>query len=252
MEFKLLLAGIVLTVLKIVLSRFMKKRDIKIKALNFIKEVCDTLGSALLAAAILMFFVIQAFKIPSGSMRNTFLEGDHLFVNKFIYGFHIPFSSKRVFPIKEVQRGDLIVFKAPNSALSPSEIEEGGKDFIKRCIALPGDTVEIKNKLLLVNGEIVNEEYAIHSDSALYGGAVLFNTQEEYQRAWEMGIFAGIPGHLIRDNFGPVTVPQGHYLMLGDNRDYSFDGRFFGPMPEGNIRGKALVRYWPLNRIKIF
>ncbi|MDR3049507.1 MAG: signal peptidase I [Elusimicrobiota bacterium] len=251
MEFKLFIAGLVFFVIAMIMLRTKKKRKIESKAFATIYSWVDTAWTALLAASVIMFFIIQAFKIPSGSMRNTFLEGDHLFVNKFIYGFHIPLSSARVIPIKQVQRGDIVVFKAPNSALSPAEIAEGGKDFIKRCVAISGDTVEIKNKLLFINGEIADEPYVVYGDNNLYPKAVLFDTDQEYQKAWEIGVFAGIPGGLVRDNFGPITVPEGHYMMLGDNRDYSFDSRFWGPLSDSYIKGKALFRYWPLTRIKV-
>ncbi|MDR0823218.1 MAG: signal peptidase I [Endomicrobium sp.] len=251
MEFKLFIAGLLFFVLAMIMLRTKKKRKIESKVFATIYSWVDTAWTALLAASFIMFFIIQAFKIPSGSMKNTFIEGDHLFVNKFIYGFHIPLSLNRVAPLRQVQRGDIVVFKAPDTALSSAEIAEGGKDFIKRCVAIAGDKVEVKNKLLFVNDEIVDEPYSIHSDSNLYPKAYLFETQEEYQRAWEMGIFAGIPGALIRDNFGPVIVPEGHYMMMGDNRDFSLDSRFWGPLADKYVKGKALLRYWPITRIKI-
>ncbi|MDR3243404.1 MAG: signal peptidase I [Elusimicrobiota bacterium] len=252
MEIKLFAASLFFLAIALILRRTKKKRNIQSKIFDFIYSWIDTAWTALFIASLIMFFIIQAFKIPSGSMRNTFLEGDHLFVNKFIYGFHVPFSLTRFWAIKEVQKDDLIVFKAPNTALTSTEIKEGGKDFIKRCIAVAGDKVEIKNKLLFINDEPIDEPYVIHGDINLYPKSELFETQKEYQKAWEMGVFAGIPGALIRDNFGPVIVPEGHYMMMGDNRDYSFDCRFFGPLPDANIKGKALFRYWPITRLKIF
>ena len=174
-----------------------------------------------------MFFFIQAFKIPSGSIRLTLLEGDHLFVNKFIYGFHIPFSDgKRIFALKEISRGDIVVFKCPPEALSISERESGvKKDYIKRCIAVAGDKVEIKDKKLFVNGIPLDEPYVNFADPSIFQSFNLFTNEKEYQDAWEKGKFTTIPPTFIRDNFGPVTVPPGYYMMLENNRDYSFDDR---------------------------
>jgi signal peptidase I len=200
-----------------------------------------------------MFFFIQAFKIPSGSMRMTFLEGDHLFVNKFIYGFHVPFSDgKRVFSLKNIARGDIVVFKCPPEALTVSERAAGiKKDYIKRCIAVAGDKVEIKDKKLFVNGIPVEESYVNYDDPSVFQSFNLFNSESEYQQAWETGKFTTIPPNFVRDNFGPVTVPENCYMMLGDNRDFSFDSRFWGPLPDKYIKGKALITYWPVKRIRI-
>jgi signal peptidase I len=213
----------------------------------------DTAWSALIIAAFLMFFFIQAFKIPTGSMRTTFLEGDHLFVNKFIYGFHVPFSDgKRVFSLKRISRGDIVVFRCPPEALTVSEREAGiKKDYIKRCIAVAGDKVEVKDKKLFVNGIPVDEPYVSYADSSVFQSFNLFNDEKEYQQAWETGKFTTIPPNFIRDNFGPVIVPQGTYMMLGDNRDYSFDSRFWGPLPDKYVKGKALLLYWPVKRIRV-
>ncbi|MDR1952322.1 MAG: signal peptidase I [Elusimicrobiota bacterium] len=251
MELKLFIIGIAFLIIAIAMKIFRR-----IKYYNAAPSVLwsktysfvDTVWTALLIASIIMYLFIQAFKIPSGSMRNTLLEGDHLFVNKFIYGFHIPFADgKRFFPLTKIKRGDIVVFQAPQSALSNEEKAAGlEKDFIKRCVAVAGDTVEVKNKKLFINGIEQEENYVIHDDSTSYpefSARIL-----DYQNSWENGFFVSIP---VRDNFGPVIVPEGYYMMMGDNRDYSFDSRFFGPVPDKLIKGKALFLYWPLSRMRI-
>lgn len=255
MEFKLLLAGIALFILSRVMAYFKPKIQ-KPGLQKIYKEICEwveTGWSAVILAAFLMYFFIQAFKIPSGSMRMTLLEGDHLFVNKFIYGFHIPLSNgKRIWSIRHVQRGDIIVFECPLSALSLTEREEKiKKDFIKRCIALGGDLVEIKDKKLFVNGKLVAGTYTSFVDDMVYPPAKIFPTSEQYQRTWEAGKFTSLPSNIIKDNFGPVIVPPGHYFVLGDNRDCSFDSRFWGPLPEKYLKGRALFLYWPPNRMRL-
>ncbi len=219
----------------------------------------ETGFSTLYIVAVLMYCVIQAFKIPTGSMRMTLLEGDHLFVNKFIYGIRIPFTETRVLKLKEIKRGDIVVFNCPATALSPEEREKRiQKDFIKRCVGLAGDKVEIKDKVLYINDEPQNEPYINFEDideetgkPIIYAPKQIYKTQQEYQRAWEQGAFVTLNPAFIRDNFGPVIVPQGCYFMLGDNRDRSFDSRFWGPLEEKYIKGAPLIIYWPPNRIKI-
>ncbi|MGA2090925.1 MAG: signal peptidase I [Endomicrobiales bacterium] len=255
MELKLLIVGVVL----FFVSRIMRKVQPRIvspkakKIYDEIYEWVETGWSAVLLAAVLMYFVIQAFKIPSGSMRMTFLEGDHLFVNKYVYGFHNPLGDgRRFWPIRHVQRGDIVVFRCPPSALSMGEREEGvNKDFIKRCVALGGDMVEVKNKKLYVNNQPVNEPYVNFVDPVTYPFVRIFPTQEQYQRTWESGRFNEFSPDAIRDNFGPVMVPPGNYFVMGDNRDKSFDSRFWGPLPDKLLKGKALFLYWPINRIRI-
>jgi signal peptidase I len=238
-------------VMKKLRDKYQKLKDSKIyaEALDWV----ETGWSAVLIAAFIMYLFVQAFKIPSGSMRMTFVEGDHLFVNKFIYGFHIPFSEgKRILPVKSVQRKDVVVFRCPQSALSYIEREDGiEKDFIKRCVALSGDMVEVKNKKLFINGQAVDEPYATFVDEKTYPTTKIFAYSQQYQRSWESGQFANIPPEIVRDNFGPVMVPPGCYFVMGDNRDRSFDSRFWGPLPDNLMKGSPLVLYWPLNRFRI-
>ena len=255
MEQKLLIAGIIVFILARIMKKFMPKiqKPAWQKIYYEVYEWVETGWSAVLLAAFIMYFFIQAFKIPSGSMRTTLLEGDHLFVNKCIYGFHIPFKDgKRVYPIRQIKRGDIVVFQCPDAALSVSEREKHiTKDFIKRCIGLPGDVVEIKGKKLYVNGEFINEPYVSFVNDGVYPKYDVFKSSAEYQNAWQEGKFAVLSSEYIADNFGPVKVPQGHYFVMGDNRDRSFDGRFWGPLPDKLMKGRALFLYWPLDRIRV-
>ena len=206
------------------------------KAIAEAKEWADTLIWSGFFAFIIMYFFLQAFKIPSGSMRNTLLEGDHLFVNKFVYGTRLYYpditggfkiNMKRIWVIKKPKRGDIVVFAAPPEALEPFEREAGvKKDFVKRCIGIPGDKIEIRKKKLYLNGVLQNEPYVIYYD--------VYNNN--------------IPQ---RDNFGPITVPPDHYLMLGDNRDNSKDSRFWGTLEAKYIKGSPLLIYWPPKRVRL-
>jgi signal peptidase I len=152
-------------------------------------------------------FVVQAFRIPSGSMKNTLLVGDFLFVNKFLYGAQIPWTQTRLPAIRQPRRGDIIVFKAPTD----------GRDFIKRCVAVGGDTLLLRGQQLFVNGELQNEPYASYD-----------------------------PRIRDRRNFGPVIVPAGHLFMMGDNRDNSQDSRSWGTLDIHRVKGKAIFIYFSL------
>ena len=253
MEIKLFFAGLILFVLARIMAALKPRvrKPLAQKVYGEIYEWVETGWSAVLLAAFLMFFFIQAFKIPSGSMRMTLREGDHLFVNKFIYGFRVPFSDgKRVWPLREVHRGDIVIFQCPPSALSFTERQDDvKKDFVKRCIAVSGDVVMIRNKKVYVNDEQLPGGYANYVDDSVFATTKVFPTSEQYQRTWEAGKFDTLPPGIIRDNFGPIIVPPGHYFVMGDNRDRSFDSRFWGPLPGKYIKGRALLIYWPLNRI---
>jgi signal peptidase I len=174
------------------------------------REYTEALLVAGLLALIIRTFLFQAFHIPSGSMENTLLEGDFLFVSKTLYGAEVPLTGgKRLPAIRPPHRGDIIVFRYP---------EDPSQDFIKRCIGVPGDVIEYRDKKLFVNGELQDEDYIKHSQG---------------QRI--------VPG---RDNFGPITVPEGKFFMLGDNRDNSRDSRYWGFVDYSQLRGKALFIYW--------
>ena len=177
-----------------------------------LRENIEAIIVAVLIALFIRTFVVQAFKIPSGSMKQTLLIGDHILVNKFIYGVKIPFSDITVIPIKNPKRGDIIVFKFP---------EDPKKDFIKRVVGVSGDVVEIRNKQVYINNMLLNHDHGIHTDSHIIPGA--------FQP---------------RDNFGPVTVPPTSLFVMGDNRDHSYDSRFWGFVDLKAVKGKAFIVYW--------
>ena len=174
------------------------------------REYAEALLMAVLLALFIRTFVVQAFKIPSGSMLPTLQIGDHLLVNKFIYGVRIPIVGKRVLELSAPERGDVVVFIYP---------QDRTKDFIKRVVAVSGDRLEVKNKELFVNGEKVSDPHA-HYD--------------------ELGGIMRSP----RDNFGPFVVPPDRVFVMGDNRDHSHDSRFWGPVKIDDILGKAFILYW--------
>lgn len=176
--------------------------------LRVLKEYVEALAVALVLALFIRGFVVQAFKIPSGSMLDTLQIGDHLLVKKFAYGIKIPVLDKVVYPMDDPKRGDIIVFEFP---------EDTSKDFIKRIIGTPGDVVEMKNKDVYVNGEKLVEPYTRYVDSS--------------------------PSPR-RDNLPPTKVPEGQYFCLGDNRDESYDSRFWGFVDRAKIKGKAWIIYW--------
>ncbi len=182
---------------------------------HVIREYAESIVIAVVMALIIKAFVIQAFKIPSGSMIPTLKIGDHILVNKFIYGTKLPFTDRIIIPLKRPNRGDIIVFKFP---------DDEKKDFIKRVIGLPGDIVEIKGKKVYINGGPIDDSYAVHSDPMLYPSGIQ-----------------------PRDNFGPLTVPQDSYFVMGDNRDFSLDSRYWGFVNLNKIKGKAFIIYWSWN-----
>ncbi len=226
-----------------------RTREFSLRLLKDNLEWADTGFSAILLAAVIMYFLVQAFKIPSGSMRVTLLEGDHLFVNKLVYGVRVPYTGRRLFRFRAVKRGDVVVFRFPASDKASPHY---GKDFIKRAIGLPGDAVEVRNKKVFVNGAAVEEGYTHFEDEyAIPWAPDIVGSSAVLQGLWESGRLAREAGESVRDNFGPVTVPAGSYLCMGDNRDRSYDSRYWGPMPDTHLKGRAWFVYWPLSRRKI-
>ncbi|MBW1709260.1 MAG: signal peptidase I [Deltaproteobacteria bacterium] len=187
-----------------------KAKDVRTKSL--IREYIEVIIAAILLALFIRTFTVQAFKIPSGSMEPTLQVGDHIMVNKFIYGVRLPIINKMLIPVTTPQRGNIIVFIFP---LDPS------KDYIKRVVAVAGDTVEVRKKKLYINGNPVKDEHAYYDN--LSASSTMVSP---------------------RDNFGPITVPEKNVFVMGDNRDHSYDSRFWGPVDLKAIRGKAFIIYW--------
>lgn len=179
---------------------------------SVVREYAEAIVLAVLLALFIRTFVVQAFKIPSGSMLPTLQIGDHILVVKSIYGIRIPFANKVLIPVKEPKRGDVIVFVYP--------LDES-KDFIKRVVAVPGDKVEVRDKKLYINDEPVTDEHAYYEDPELYPSMVK-----------------------PRDEFGPVVVPNGKLFVMGDNRDHSYDSRFWGFVDQDAVKGRAFMIYW--------
>jgi len=179
----------------------------RIKKKSTFREYAEAAAIAILLALFIRAFVVQAFKIPSGSMEPTLLVGDHILVNKFIYGVKLPYLQTTVIPISNPERGDIIVFIYP---------EDKSKDFIKRVIGTPGDRLQMQDKKILINGRPFDDKYGYYDERA------------------------GNPSR----SFGPIVVPKDHYFVMGDNRDHSMDSRFWGFVPSEAIKGKAFIIYW--------
>jgi signal peptidase I len=177
-----------------------------------LQEYIEAIILAILIAFFIRTFVIQAYKIPSGSMKPTLLIGDHILVSKFNYGIRLPLIRSTLIPVGTPKRGDIVVFIYP---------EDRSKDFIKRLIGLPGDKIEIRDKKILLNGLPWSDAHGVNVDNMVIPGSVQ-----------------------PRDNFGPVTVPEDVLFVMGDNRDESYDSRFWGFVPMKEVLGKALIIYW--------
>lgn len=193
-------------------SKKSSENDARTKKKSSLRENIEAILVAIVLALFIRTFIIQAFKIPSGSMKQTLQIGDHILVNKFIYGIKLPFLMTTIVPIKNPKRGDIVVFKFP---------EDPDKDFIKRVIGIAGDVVECRDKQVYINHKRLNHDYGIHTDSNIISGGVQ-----------------------PRDNFGPVVVPENSLFVMGDNRDHSYDSRFWGFVDLKALRGKALIIYW--------
>ena len=185
---------------------------------SLLREYLEALLIAVVFATFARTWVVQAFKIPSGSMEKNLLIGDHILVNKFIYGPTTSRLEEALLPIRKVRRGDVVVFKYP---------DDPTRDFIKRCMGLPGDTLKMIDKDLYINGKLVHDSsFTYYADSASYPRDLLFHPRR------------------IRDNFGPKTVPPSSYFCMGDNRDNSNDSRYWGAVPESYLKGRAFLVYW--------
>ncbi|MFQ5904593.1 MAG: signal peptidase I [Candidatus Binatia bacterium] len=182
------------------------------KGKSTFREYAEAIGMALLLALFIRTFIVQAFKIPSGSMIPTLQIGDHILVNKLSYGIRIPFWGRYLMEFGTPQRGDVVVFIFP---------EDRSKDFIKRVIGVGGDLVEIRGKKIYINSRPLEDPHAHFAGADPKEG-----------------------GFHIRDNYGPRRVPEGHIFVMGDNRDRSYDSRFWGFVNLQDVMGKAFLIYW--------
>ncbi len=183
---------------------------------SIFREYAEAILVAIVLALFIRTFVVQAFKIPSGSMKPTLLVGDHILVNKFIYGVKLPFIDTTLIPVTDPKRGDIVVFKFP---------EDPKKDFIKRVIGVSGDIVEVRNKKVYLNHKPMVDKHGAYLDPQVILGSAK-----------------------PRDNFGPVTVPAGALFVMGDNRDHSYDSRFWGFVDLSMVKGEAFIIYWSWNK----
>jgi len=193
-----------------------KNKSTEIKKKSALRENIEAIIVAIILALFIRTFIVQAFKIPSGSMKETLQIGDHILVNKFIYGVKIPFLRTTIIEVKKPKRNDIVVFKFP---------EDPGKDFIKRVVGVAGDVVEHRDKKVYVNNEPVDDIFGMYTDPHIFPGS--------FQP---------------RDNFGPVTVPPDSLFVMGDNRDQSYDSRFWGFVDLKDVMGQAFMIYWSWDR----
>jgi signal peptidase I len=184
---------------------------------SVVREYFETIVIAVVLALFMRTFVVQAFKIPTGSMEPNLLIGDHLLVNKFVFAPTLSSVERAVLPVAAIRRGDVVVFKYP---------EDPERDFIKRVIGLPGETIELRDHRVHVNGQAIDEPYAHYLPRPAGAGGGEFTSDD------------------VRERYGPVVVPEGAVFVMGDNRDNSQDSRYWGFLPKENIKGKALMIYW--------
>ena len=180
------------------------------------RDYYETLLVTMVLLNFARIFVFQTFKIPTGSMEDNLKIGDHIVVNKFVYGNEGPEWFAKMFPFREIQRGDIIVFRYP---------KDPDVDYVKRVIGLPGETISITDKKVLINGKELKEPYTLFADPMVY--------PDDYDT----------PGR-IRDQMSSVTVPDGYYFAMGDNRDLSADSRYWGYVPRAYIKGRPFIVYW--------
>jgi signal peptidase I len=184
-----------------------------------VRDWVEPAFEAIIIAIVIRTLFIQAFRIPTSSMEDTLLISDQIIANKFIYGTTVPWSKDKILKFTRPKRGEVFIFRYPND---PKMM------FIKRCMGLPGDRIEMKDKIFYINGKKIDEPFTFHKDMRIFPAS-----------------------YAPRDNWGPITVPENCFWAMGDNRDYSSDSRFWGFLPFSYLRGKAWVVYWPPNRWRI-
>ncbi len=201
-------------------------------ALRGVYEWAKSLSLALLLFLLVRAFFVEAFKIPSGSMEGTLLVGDFLLVNKLVYGAELPFTGRRLPAVRQPKIGDVVVFQWP---------EDPSKDFVKRLVGMPGDTLSMENGVLLRNGRAQDERYVSHTEPGVDPAGEEFRWQRDFL---VRRVSARPSYHPSRNNWGPLVVPAQHYFMLGDNRDNSLDSRYWGFLPDSLVRGSPMIVYY--------
>lgn len=205
-------------------------------ATSQVLEWIKSLAIALAIFLVLRTFLIEAFRIPSGSMENTLLVGDFLFVNKALYGAEIPFTGAHLPAFREPERSDLVIFRS---------VEDEGLTVVKRVIGMPGDTLAMEDNQLIRNGVIQDEPYVVHRDP-------LTDPEEPKMRAWQVRYLVGDrnPGTYrpTLKNWGPIVVPPDSFFVMGDNRDRSYDSRYWGFLARDRIRGRPLIVYYSYDK----
>jgi signal peptidase I len=214
-----------------------KKNTREKKKKSLFREYLEAAIIALILALFIRAFVIQAFKIPSGSMKPTLLIGDHILVNKFIYGIKVPFVDRYIIPIKKPKRGDVVVFKWPR---------DERKDFIKRVVGIEGDTIEIKNDVLYVNGKKIMKTYVgkYRDDNIAVA--------DKYLELFDKSQHYILDEYIKHENYGPVIVPKNSIFVMGDNRDNSHDSRYWRFVSLNKLKGKAIIIYWSWPHLRRF
>ncbi len=206
-------------------------------------ENFKALLSALLFFIVLRTFIIEAYRIPSGSMIPTLLVGDWLFVNKLVYGPHIPFTDKRLPGYSDPEHGDVVVFKSPTQVDQPWD---PNPTLVKRLVGMPGDTLMMRKGVVYVNGVVSKQNFPAATTDQMYDSIdPLFDWQKHV--GLTSSRFGSAPAQPTHDNWGPIVVPSAHYFMMGDSRYNSKDSRYWGFVPRENIRGQPMFVYYAYN-----
>jgi signal peptidase I len=233
---------------------------------DWLRNLFREWGPVIIAVLLIRSFLVEAFMVPTGSMLNTIYIGDFMLVNKFVFGPKLPFSDRTIFRVRDPRAGDIVIFRVPTDPDVPegaTRIFPAGLQLlpvfwntrtgffqwytpltlVKRCVAVAGDTVEYREKRLFVNGRPSDGPHVIHSDPRTFPGLV--PPPADFQRSWEeRRFYRSSLTPYVRDQFGPVVVPESCIFVMGDNRDDSEDARFWGPLPLRYVRGKPLVLYF--------